>query len=581
MKQFHTLVLVAFSALLFFGCGGAVAPTTVPPTAPATLTSPTTAPTTVPPTVPPTQPPTIAPTASEANADKIVRDAFAKFSAAQNFRLDANAELSPLFFQGEYTPAPGDDPNVVNLFTLIGGQNASSKQYAVTGFIASLIAVFSGLDPNRGELEMIQIGDDQYLRGNLENETAVNWYKVPPEDAANSVFSPQEMLLPMTEPEYADGAFTKSESVSIGGQTCEVFTGNRAAFDAVFQKLASDAFFNPETLVLENVDRAEYKVVVCPDGNLYRVDYNFDAHAKADATKQGSFTLDAKLSDYASTISVQAPADALPMPTVSAPSAATREPTKVITQSFNSLEGEWEGTNGEDNPFSFTVSDNKITFASVNYFVGSGSCSFSGLIGNSVDDAPIEKDAFTFTLTNSDDVKFIVTGKFESNNAASGTLQIKGKTFCGDTDAKSDWTARHISSPDSANVEPTAEATVEATAEATAEPQATDESLAEGGGAIVQAVFDALAQNDVNGAMQYFDENVVYNIAGNSGIGADTLRQNLQLASTVGTTFAVSNIQELGGIVQFTVTVSGFGAGTYPNSSVIVEDGKIAILTIK
>lgn len=583
MKKFQILFLfcLLLGGLGLFACSAEPTATPIPPTNAPSI------PTLVAPTIPPTVTPiaTTLPTTTSADADQVARAALEKFAQAKIFRLDAYARVSPLFFQGEHTPAPGEDPNTVNIFTMKGAQNGADMNYSLGGFVASLIGVFSGFDPDSSALDIARVNDTLYMRGVLENETTAHWYVIPPDDAMTMRFAPQESLEPLTEATYANGAFSKSGTETLGGQACDVFSANRAAFDAVFPRLTTPALLNEETLRLENVERAEYKLVVCPDGKLYRAQYNFDAHAQDDATKKGTFVMQADISDYDASFAIAVPADAIPFPSTSA-SSPTRTPTTTITQTFTSLEGEWEGEDDNDSPLNFSVENNEIAFANVNFFTASGGCSFSTSIANSITDAPIQNSNFMFTLTNTDDVKFTVTGKFESNSAASGTLAVKGKTFCGDTDVVTTWTARHVSAPDTLPTFPTPAEIPTLTlptvpAIATVPPVPTTAALPTGSGAIVQAVFDALSRNDVDGALAYFDTNVIYNIAGTSGIGTANLRSNLLLASSAGTTFQVSNIQELGGIVNFTVTVTGFGAGTYRNSSVILENGKIVILTVQ
>ncbi len=578
MKATRTIFVMASLMLGFvflFGCS-TPAPTPVPPTF-----APTSAPTLMPPTaaptatnVPATNPPA---TIASANANKIVSDAFVKFHVAKSFRMTAKSQVSPIFFQPQNVPVT---EGKVLIFDMQVEQNGADSAYELKGFVASFIGLFSGFDPASELLDIVFSQNNVYMRGKLENETQLRWYKLSPQDAQGMTFTPTNLLAPMSEATYGDNAFSKTGSETLGAQTCDVYTGSRAAFDAVFPKIAQSALLSEETLTLETIDRAEFQVSVCADGRVYRIAYNFDAHSKTDASKKGSFTFDAQLADYDADIKIQAPSDAVDMPGASGTTQPTTEPTTPTeTKNFDSLEGEWEGTDTEDSPISFRVENNAITFANLNYFVNTGGCSFSGTLANSVDDAAIKNSEFTLTLTNSDDVKFTLKGKFESNNAASGTLAVQGKTFCGDTDAETKWTARHTGAPESADVTP--EATEAPTAEATDEPEPTQAPATNEGGKIVQAAFDALAKNDVDGALAYFDPNVIYDIAGTSGIGTQTLRSNLQLAGSVGTKFAVSNIQDLGGIVTFTVTVTGFGAGTYSDSSVIVQNGKIMILTVK
>jgi hypothetical protein len=373
----------------------------------------------------------------------------------------------------------------------------------------------------------------------------------------------------------------------VGSQTCSVFTGNRAAFDAVFPQIEQLALLNTDTLDLNTIDRAEFKIWVCPDGSVYRTQYDFDAHSKTQADKKGSFAFTVNVADYGAAISVQAPDGAVPLPTSPSSAGPTTEPTQSSgatgTTTFTSPEGEWEGKSDTGSTISFTVTNNAITSVNLNYSINTGGCSLGGAYSNSVNDGAIKNQNFSFVLTDSDGVRYAFTGKLSSNNDASGTLQIKGKTFCGDTDNQATWTAKHISSPGSQpqNVGPTDEPTAEPTEQATVEPTPANSSNGGGATEIVNKAFRSLADKDVDGALKYFDENVIYTIPAASGIGTASLRSYMQLAIGAGTSFQISNLKELGGIVTFTVTVTGLGAGTYSNSSAIVQNGKIAILTIK
>lgn len=605
MKTFHALslfVLLAFGASILTACGSSpaapVSPTTVatlvPTSAPTSLPPPTTAvPSTPQPTV--TSEPTNTPApVIDMKADKAVRDAFGAFQSAQSYRLQARAELSPIFFQGNYTPAPGDDPNKVTLFVLQGEQNGTELHYALSGFLASFIGLVSGFDPDKTALEITNVGGRVYMRGTLPDESQARWYLIPADRTESTRFSPQDLLAPLVQAVYPDSAFADAGRETLGNQTCNIYTATRAAFDAVLPRLAQVALFNDETLAAGTIDRAEYKLWVCPDGKLYRIRYNFDAHTATDATKKGSFALEVDIMDYDSNIVIQAPADAVPfVPDTTGTQTAPATPltaTPVTTPvAFTSIEGDWEGTSGTDSPLNFTVENNKVTFALLNYSINTGSCTFGGAYGSSTDDGTITNGSFSVVLTNSDGVIFTFKGTINSNNEASGTLHIKGKTFCGDTDAESSWTAKHTSSPESPTAEPTEEPTQAPTLAPTGTPTvpptppptATATRPSVSGTQVVTQVFDALARRDVEGVLSFFDDNVVYTIGTTTGVGKDSLRSNLQFALNFGTTFQVSNIQDLGGVTTFSATATGFGGGTFPNSSVILQDGKIMILTIK
>lgn len=593
-------LLMMASAIMLLACAVPVAPI-----APSAAVPTSAAPTTVPVSAPTTVPPTTAPTAASAAVDagEIVTTALEKFAAAQSFRLRAHTELSSLFFQGEYTPMPGQDPDLVSLFNLEGQQSGSDLHYALSGFLASFIGLFSGFDPNINEIEIAEVDGTRYMFGNLENETEPQWY-ILSDEPGSSTFAPQEMVLPMIETDYPTGAFTGTGTEAIGSQTCDVFTGSRAAFDAVFPNLVSEMLLDQETLDLDSIDRAEFTVTVCPDGNVHHIRFNFDAHSKLNADDKGTLAFEIEISDQNGDISITAPTGAVPMP-ASVFGAETPEPdatpTTAITTVFDTLNGEWEGLNGEDSPLSFTVEDGAVTFLNLNYAVTTGGCSASGLIANSVDNGEIEDNQFSAQLTG-DDVTYTLQGQFDSNNRASGTLSIKGNTFCGETDEQVEWTAQHISSPDAAeSAQPTVESTTAPTrasptqtptlaptrtptrapttpptaAPATVAPAATVDGVK-----MITDAFAAFAARDLNGALANVSDDVAFNLGGTAGVGKAALQSNMQLALTFGAGFSVSNVQQVGDIVTFTTTVTGIRPGVYPNSTAVIEDGKITVFNI-
>lgn len=591
MKPLYRITLFVCLMLIsciVIACGSSPTPTPVPTLVP-TPVPPTTAPTIIPPTAAPTKTtaPTNTPSASTSGGSDIpaVQRAFEKFLAATTFRLSTDVTTSPALFEPQYTPQPGDDPDRVTVVSMQGEQDNANFDFKLRGFAASFLAVIAGFDPNSAELELASVGDARFARGIKEGETTAKWYQFPQDDPSMDGFVPRQILAPIINAKYADDAFQSTGSETMDGQQCAVFEGDRAAFELVLPELSDSALLNSEVFDKDTIDNFKFQVWVCGDGQVHRILYAFDTHTKKDAAEKGSLSFDAKIKDYDTTIVIQAPADAIPLDSGAANAQPTEEATNVSeAKTFTSLEGDWEGNSSTDSPIQFTVEDNALTFVMLNYSINTGSCSVGGAYGRSVDDGAINNDKFAFTLTNDDGVQFTFAGKFNSNNDAEGTLAIKGKTHCGDTDEQVTWTAKHISAPES-STEPTSESSVEPTEEATVE--ATAEATTEAGGAsgdavaLVQSAFDAFAKKDLNTALAAFDDDVVYSVGDTSGVGKASLQSYLQLALAAGSTFAVSNVQDLGGIVTFTVTVSGVGAGTYSNSSAIVDEGKIVLLTLK
>ncbi|OQY98716.1 MAG: hypothetical protein B6D41_02170, partial [Chloroflexi bacterium UTCFX4] len=573
-------------------CGGA-ASTPISPTAALTaaptVAPPTVAPPTVaPPTVAPTSaPPTLAPIVASSQAAASALDALKKFADAENFRLKADVSASPEIFQMPYEPGPNDDPNLVRIVTLDGASHAADLQYTFGGFLGSFLGTLVGFAPTNPTLELIVVEDQVFMRGIWDGETAAKWYLLPGSQSQATDFKPQDIVKTVTEVDFAQATFTKSGAVTIGAQTCDVYTGDRAAFDAVLPHLTQEAGLNSAEIDTTKLTETDFQVTVCPDGNVYHIVYAFQVPVKSKPTVTGKFNYEAHLSDFAETIVIQAPTGAVPMPGA-ANVLPTEEPSVEATETraaagvFTLLEGEWEGTSSSDSPIQFTVQDGKISYVNLNYAIFSGGCSASGAYGTAPDNGALQDDKFTVILTNSDQVEFIFTGSFESKNHARGSLNITGKTFCGDVAEEFTWTAEHITAPDSGGAEtPTMEATPARTVEPEATPTSESSAPSVDGVTIAQNTFMALNQGDVNTALAAFSDDVVFNLGGMSGVGKDQLQSYLQTATAAGAKYTASNIQDLGGIITFAVTISGPISGTYPNSSIIIEDGKITVLAVQ
>ena len=536
MKQIRllSLPLVLILASVLFACGGAT-PTPVPPTAAPTAvpptTAPTAAPTTAPTTVPTAAPTTASGTTGSAASASAVADAFKKFAAAENFNLKGNVSSSPAFFAAPYTPGPNDDPENVLIVSVDGKSHGTDIQYKLGGFLSSFVGVFMGFDPTSPNLEMVKVGDKVYMRGVLEGQSEAKWYLLPEDQASSMSFKPQDIVHTVTDSDFAAAKFTKEGTKAVAGETCDVYAGDRAAFDVVLPKLEQEAGLNTENIDPAALDSTEFKVIVCPDGNVHGIVFTFAGPVKSKPSDKAKFAYEIELSGYADSISVSAPADAEPLPASAnpfPPSDATAEPTETSlpTGNFSSYDGEWRGKSASDSTIEFTVEGDKITFANMNYAINTGGCSFSGTYATSPDDSAIENGNFTAIMTNSDDVKFVFAGTFDSNNEAHGTLDIQGKTFCGDTNESLTWTAKHVSSPEGDGAEPTEEPSPEATIEIPTLPTPGSIPTIEiptlptpgtvptienpsGGGTVVEQMFAALNAGNVNAALALFQANAV------------------------------------------------------------------------
>jgi hypothetical protein len=553
------IVVIGTLGLMASACSGgnpatSAAPTAVPPVAPTTAAAATQVPAAV----------ATQTSASSSSSDgSSVIAALAKFQTAKSFRLDAQAHVSALFFGAPYTPAPGEDPKQVTIFSVKGEVQVPDSHFTLGGFIGSFVAVVSGFDPNSSSVELASVGGKKFVRGMLPGASDAKWYVLSDEQAAMTTFDPKGSALPIATVQYQSGDIAKTGTENIDNLACDVYTANHNAFASAFPGWSSGAVLNTDKIDLGAVDNFDFKFWVCGDGNLHQVRYAFDGHDKTAPGQKGTFEFVEHISDYNTAISIQAPPDAAPLPAAT-PAA---EPPTVATQetapASAGYDGEWAGGQSDDNSVSFTVDGNQVSQANLNYFVQSGSCSLSGAISQPIESAPITGDSFTFQVRNSDGVEFTVTGSFFSNTQASGTIQIKGTSkSCGALDTEVSWTSTRSGAP--ANAE-----------SSTAVPTPAGELTSTGSLDIVNAFFTALNAKNYDAALALVNDQVVFEIGTVSGVG----KAQLKTALEKGVTYTTSSFDATGDVVSF--AAKGSDGTSYENCSIILAQGEIQILTLQ
>lgn len=99
---------------------------------------------------------------------------------------------------------------------------------------------------------------------------------------------------------------------------------------------------------------------------------------------------------------------------------------------------------------------------------------------------------------------------------------------------------------------------------------------------VLALFFLSIDTQKIDSAMTVVSHDVVFNIGSTSGVGADQLKAYMQEQVSKGVNYIGGNITATGNTVKFTVeAASSGGSVTYSDSSMIVEGGKITILTLK
>lgn len=277
------------------------------------------------------------------------------------------------------------------------------------------------------------------------------------------------------------------------------------------------------------------------------------------------------------------PTTAPPIATAAATSSPPPQPTALAptdtlaASAQSGYDGTWGGKSSTDSPIEFTIEQNQITSATVNFTYNSGGCSVGTGYGFNPTNGQVNGKEFAVQGTDSDGVVYSLAGSFTSGTDAGGTLEVKGKTFCGDTDAKATWTAKNTSNAASSSdtVTPSGVAA-----------QGTTTIQSNGGPVenVFAEFFLDLDTKNVDDAMALVSDQVVFHIGLTSGVGKDKLKAYMQDQVNKGVVYVGSNVSVIGTIVQFSVNAtdaSGTVLATYPTSMFVVAGGKISILTLK
>jgi len=289
------LVLLAVSAC---DMGGAATPAAGTPTLaalPARATLPAGAPATAaPPTGMPTTAPRGTPVPLSASATKIK-------SAIEQSKTVTRARFSMIFVTGEtqngqynetpYMDAKGELDGALNSFVFKGGV---------------LNQAFGNVDT----VEMISDGQGKtFVRGAqlTPGMDPQQWYYT--DSGATEPPLTVNDVLDFTDTDIDWQTARDGGSETLDGQTCAIHAWNPSegtVADMVRDADNKDAF--------NVVDKAEYRVAICPDGFVHHVTMELLGHAKADANNKGGLRMELRLSDInATNIKITIPADAKPL----------------------------------------------------------------------------------------------------------------------------------------------------------------------------------------------------------------------------------------------------------------------------
>lgn len=308
---FVRFVPLMLLALLLAACGGTPAvPTSSPVPSPTTAPSPTAEPSPTVAAEPTPEPtaeaePTAEGAADEAAAtDGDIQAAIERSREIETYRLELTMAGQGL---GEEL-LPGAEPGqTVELFSITGAFDGNNSDLLLGGFLASFLGVEDGL-------AVITVDDVSYLRGPvpLLGATEDRWYELPADQSgvAEPPLAADDLLGSFAGESFDESGFTQTGSEELDGLQCEVYAGDREATLAALEGLGEETLPGGEE---ENLEVAEVRFWVCEDGYVHQIQADLSGTNPEAPDQQVELALLMRLFDINGDISIEAPADAVPL----------------------------------------------------------------------------------------------------------------------------------------------------------------------------------------------------------------------------------------------------------------------------
>lgn len=185
----------------------------------------------------------------------------------------------------------------IAVLSIAGDMQGTNSHLFMKGFLAQLLVA----DPNRG-IESIIIGDQTFVHGPIPRSQASQdkWYLLPrqnnvtPNIQAQSFF---EANLPTLK---------KVGSEALDGRRCDVYTAGK---EATIEFLKTNAVQTGQSLKVELVDDASFRVSACSDGYIHQIVVEIQAHNPNDPNQKEMTRIQMRASKFNTIPPIQPPAE--------------------------------------------------------------------------------------------------------------------------------------------------------------------------------------------------------------------------------------------------------------------------------
>jgi hypothetical protein len=163
------------------------------------------------------------------------------------------------------------------------------------------------------EIEMRVIDGKTYMKGMMgaEGAEAEQWLVLPGDQSAAQQSAPVDAQQAIdsltTNPEEAAG-YAKTGMESMDGQNCDVYSTQKS-------NLATMGLMSAYSQQFEKVDKAEIRIVMCPDGQMHQMKIEIAGASKKSPGTPASFVFETRMFDFGKNIAIEVPENIMEMPT--------------------------------------------------------------------------------------------------------------------------------------------------------------------------------------------------------------------------------------------------------------------------
>ncbi len=227
-------------------------------------------------------------------------DALSKGAAASKYRVQFSWIFGGMQ-NGKYAEQP--------FFDFTGEVDGKNTHLVSKG---GFLAMLGG---DNSTIEIIDAGGKEYMKGiTMFGMTDPKVWYIQKDTSTSSGFSD------FTKPDYFSdftgsnkAGYQKVGNQSVDGQSCDVYLYDMKSLqNAALLGLLGSA---QDKSNFSTIDKAEMRVWLCGDGYVHQFTMDYEGHSQSDANSKGAMKMNIHLWDFNnSAISVQAPANAKPMP---------------------------------------------------------------------------------------------------------------------------------------------------------------------------------------------------------------------------------------------------------------------------